>query len=96
MIARNPLEHEVYPDAETDACDMCSEPIALEVDQRYGPRKLLLCESHADRWLKAERELDAEIEEMAGRAQQALSMAPLFALARIQDARRRNGRKGAA
>jgi hypothetical protein len=45
--------------------------------------------------------MSAEIEEQAGRAgvhaaPLARSMAPFFALAREYDARRRNGRKGAA
>jgi hypothetical protein len=50
-----------------------------------------LCEAHADRWLKAEAELDAEIEEMAGR--NALPSAALFALARALDGRGRRHRK---
>ena len=94
MIPRDPYETEDYPSAEETCCDMCSEPIALEVDQRYGPRKLLLCESHADRWLKAEREMDAELEQMRGREEQIPLSASLYGMARRQDARCRGGRRG--
>jgi hypothetical protein len=101
MIPHNPTED--LPSTETECCDIggCGEPWADTVDAANGPRLLRLCESHHDEWTAAARSMSAEIEEQAGRAgvhaaPLARSMAPFFALAREYDARRRNGRKGAA
>jgi len=93
MIPRNPYEN--MPSTAQESCDLgdCVEPWADTVDARNGLRPLRLCERHHDEWLKAEAELDAEIEEMAGRHEAPLPLAPLFALARAIDGRRRNGRK---
>ena len=61
--------HDDMPSCEEHACDIggCCEPWAWETERRNGPRKLRLCEGHADRWLKGEREFYAELEEVAGR-----------------------------
>lgn len=85
MIPRDPVDG---PSVETESCDLgdCHEPWAAEVEVPHGPRSLRLCEEHADRWLRAERELDAELEEMRGRVG---SLAPLFGLARALDGRAR-------
>lgn len=84
MIPANPYED--MPSCEEHACDLgdCSEPWAMEVECPNGPRQLRLCEEHADRWLRAEQELEAELEEMRGRVG---SIAPLFGLARALDGR---------
>ncbi len=60
----SPNPYEDGPSTETECCDLgdCYEPWAWETGRRNGPRKLRLCEAHADRWLKAERELLAEFE----------------------------------
>lgn len=73
-----------WPSTETEECDLgdCHEPWALEVERRNGPRQLRLCEEHATRWLQAERELEAEIEEMRRRGE--TQHAPLFGLARAK------------
>lgn len=83
------------PSTETEACDLggCREPWAAEVERRNGPRRLRLCEVHHDAWTHGERELYAEIEEVAGRAP---AMSSLFGLARTIDGRRGNGRKRSA
>ncbi len=66
-MIENPSED--MPSCEEHACDLggCCEPWAWETTRRNGPRKLRLCEAHADRWLKGERELYAELESVAGR-----------------------------
>ncbi len=83
-MSENPYED--GPSCEEEACDLgdCSEPWAWETDRRNGPRSLRLCEVHADRWLKGERDLYAEIESVAGRA---VPMSDLFRLARCLDGR---------
>lgn len=73
------------PGVESGQCDCCSEPWAWEAERRYGPRLLRLCEDHADRWLRGERDLFAEIETVAGRA---LPMSSFFGLASALDGRR--------
>lgn len=77
--------YEDMPSTENEACDIggCSEPWADEVDRSNGPRRLRLCERHHDEWTRAARELEAEREEVAGRA------AGLFGLARALDGRTR-------
>jgi hypothetical protein len=83
MIPANPTDD--MPSVE-ESCDIggCREPWAWEVDRAHGPRKLRLCEGHADRWLRAERDLAAEREELAGRV---LEFSALFGLANAMDAR---------
>ena len=81
MIPRDPIDG---PSVESEQCDHCGEPWAWEADRDHGPRRLRLCESHADAWLRGEREL----EEMRGRASLA-SLASLFGLARALDGRTR-------
>jgi hypothetical protein len=88
----NPYED--MPSCEEHACDLpgCSEPWAWEPDgQTNGPRRLRLCEAHADEWLKAERAHNAEREEVAGR-EMVLRMSDLFSLARASDGRVKNRR----
>lgn len=91
MMPRHP---EDGPSVETEACDLgsCREPWAIEVDRDNGPRSLRLCEEHGSRWLQAEAELAAELEEVAGREHEgenlASKMAPLFGLVRALDTRR--------
>jgi hypothetical protein len=66
VSARHP---EDGPSVETECCDLsgCYSPWAWEAERRNGPRRLRLCESHADLWLKSEREFLAELESVAGR-----------------------------
>ena len=82
MMPVNPYEDS--PTVEPEACDLgdCKEPWAVEVDRDNGPRSLRLCECHADEWLKAERELLAEREEVSGRVPEAQQWSALFGLAR--------------
>lgn len=89
MEPRNPCED--MPSAEEHACDLggCTAPWAGEVDRRNGPRRLRLCEPHYDRWVTAERELYAELEQMSGRLDEALAISPLFGLVRALDGRTR-------
>jgi hypothetical protein len=84
-------DYEDGPSVETEACDLggCCEPWAWETDRRNGPRKLRLCEEHADRWLKSERDLNAELEEVAGRRPKPLPLSDLFGLVRALDGRTR-------
>lgn len=87
MIARNPYVD--LPSTDSERCDIggCAESWAWEAERRNGPRKLRLCEGHADRWLRGERQLAAEREEMAGRVLEPESgYAALFGLARALDA----------
>lgn len=85
MSPENPADD--MPSVEAEACDLggCAEPWAAEVERQHGPRKLRLCEGHATRWLRAEAELEAELEQMRGRGE--ASFAPLFGLARTSDGR---------
>lgn len=96
MIPENPYED--GPSVEQESCDLggCSAPWAWETDRRNGPRKLRLCERHADEWLKGERDLAAEREELRGRHGYSLCYAALFGLASIMDERTRAGGRGAA
>jgi hypothetical protein len=47
----------------------------------------MLCEEHRDEWLRGERDLLAEREEMSGREKVVTGYAPLFGLARAFDTR---------
>jgi hypothetical protein len=91
-MSRNPTDD--MPSCEAESCDVggCREPWAWEPESSHGPRKVRLCEHHADEWLTAERDLLAEREEMAGREKVVTGYAPLFGLARAFDTR---GRKSA-
>lgn len=81
--------HDDMPSVTEESCDIggCREPWAWEVDRAHGPRNLRLCEGHADRWLRAERELAAEREELAGRVLEPVQYSALFGLANAMDAR---------
>lgn len=85
----NPTED--MPSCEEHACDLggCHEPWAWESDRRNGPRKLRLCEGHADKWLQGERDFHAELESMAGRAERPVPWSDLSRLARMLDGRTR-------
>lgn len=90
MIPRNPCED--MPSCESETCDLgdCGEPWAEEVEVPNGPRMMRLCEDHATRWLQAERELDAELEEVAGRTMASRRARPgtAAAIARAYGAKR--------
>lgn len=59
MIAAEPIDG---PSVESAKCDIggCDAEWAWEADKVHGPRKLRLCEEHADRWLRGAAELEAE------------------------------------
>lgn len=85
---RNPTDD--LPSCDHESCDIggCREPWAWEPETgSNGPRKLRLCEAHADEWLQSERDLLAEREEIAGREKVVTGYAPLFGLARAFDTR---------
>lgn len=89
---RNPVED--LPSCESECCDVggCASPWAWSPEGvTNGPRSLRLCEEHSDEWLRSERDLLAEREEMAGREgvllrPRPLSYAPLFGLVRDLEA----------
>lgn len=66
-MPRNPTDD--LPSTCESQCDLggCSNDWAWETQRRHGKRNFRLCEEHADVWLRSERELVAEREEVAGR-----------------------------
>jgi hypothetical protein len=85
MIPMNPTND--LPSCESEKCDIgpCAHDWAWEAEIHNGARRLRLCELHADEWLRGERELAAEREELSGRElviRESLANASLFGLAR--------------
>ena len=64
VSVRNPTDD--MPSVESEQCCVggCREPWAWNPD---GSPRTRLCEAHSDEWLRAERDLTAEREEVAGR-----------------------------